>query len=172
MADVKDMADATLAEVEAIAHKWAADFVAERKARIDRMRLRATGSLRDSVKYELREPARMRWIIRVRYNYYGKFHDKGTKRPLPKGGRRYIELLTQWVLARGLANFTPRFRGPADKQARDIAWGIARSNARSTPWKRRKWLNPMRDDVNTLNSLIEKKLPEAIVQDVVKVLTL
>jgi hypothetical protein len=169
-AAAKAIAAATIAEVEVIARQWADEFVATRKARVARKKLRYTGRLHDSIKYEMKRNSGPKWVIRIQYAYYGKFHDKGVKRPMPKGGRKYVERITDWVKARGLANFTTRRTGTTDQVARDVAWAIIKGNANKTPWERRKWLNPMAGDITDLGNRIEKLLPEAIVQDVVKVL--
>jgi hypothetical protein len=170
MTDPAAMAAATIGRVEEVANQWAADFVAKRKANIIRQRLRQTGALHDSVRYDLRRRGDQRWVVKISYNFYGKFHDRGIRKDMPKGGKRYAEQLTEWVKRRGLSNFTPRRGGTIDQVARDIAWGIIRSNAGKSPWRRRQWLNPMRPDVDELDRRIEEFLPDVIVQDVVKVL--
>ena len=132
--DTQRMADDTIALVERIAHDWGAEFVRTRRAEVNRIRVRSTGALHDSIRYQLLKRSRGRWVIRVNYNFYGKFHDKGIKNQMPSGGKAYILNLTNWVLRKGLHNFTPRRRGSTEATARDIAWGIARNNSDTTPW--------------------------------------
>jgi hypothetical protein len=165
------MAAETIALIEGVANTWGEEFVKKRKAEITRIRVKSSGDLHDSVRHVLIKRRASRWVVRIRYNYYGRFHDSGIKNTMPSGGKAYINHLTDWVLRKGLYNFTPRRGGSTEAVARDVAWGIARNNANSSPWPRRKWLNPIRPDIDTLSDQIEKILPEAIVQDVVKVLT-
>lgn len=153
---------------------WAQEVVRVRKARVRSLGLSASGKLDDSITYALRKPALGRYVVQIQYKFYGKYHDLGIKRGMKRGGKGYVTGLMNWVKSRGVQAFNERSerRGQSvDERARDIAWGIIKKNSRGTPWKRRRWLNPVQPDIDQLQEQISEHIEGAIVRDHVTLLT-
>lgn len=153
---------------------WAQEVVKVRKARVRALGLTNTGRLEDSISYKTTRPATGRFLVRISYRFYGKFHDLGIKRGMKRGGKGYVTGLVNWVKSRGLQHFNERNgrRGlSVDQRARDIAWGIIRKNAQGRPWKRRRWLTPVDPDIDQLQGLLSEHIEGVIVRDHVTLLT-
>ena len=176
--DVKQYSNKAIADamdgMGTIIAAWASDVVYDRKRRIKINKLQNTGALHDSVRYELSKLGGQNYLVRIRYNFYGKFHDKGIRGDMAKGGSLYQRSLIQWVMKKGLGNFKERRPGrglTGEQRARDIAWGIIKANSKASPWKRRKWLNPVRNDIGSLQESMNVHFSDVIVRDHVAILT-
>lgn len=153
---------------------WAQEVVKMRKARVRALGLTSSGKLEDSISYKTTRPGSGRFLVRIQYRFYGKYHDLGIKRGMKRGGKGYVTGLMNWVKSRGLQAFNERSerRGQTlDQRARDIAWAIIKKNASGTPWKRRRWLNPVTPDIDQLQEQISEHIEGAIVRDHVTLLT-
>lgn len=161
-------------EMAPIIESWAQEVVKVRKAKVRALKLSATGKLEDSIRYTISRPGSGRYLVRIQYKFYGKYHDLGIKRGMKRGGKGYVTGLMNWVKSRGINAFNERSerRGQSvDERARNIAWGIIKKNSRGTPWKRRRWLNPVQPDIDQLQEQISEHIEGAIVRDHVTLLT-
>lgn len=129
--------------------KWAAEYIATRKAYLLKRKISASGELIRSLEFELNAQASREAVeMLLAFEEHGRFVDMKGLQP-PEGGGEYIAGLVDWMQRKGLADrFTERYmerhklRKVPERVLVYIAWGIALS--RTDKYKRRAWYNKSR----------------------------
>lgn len=129
------------------AQVWAADFVANRKAALDKRGIVASGSLKQSLAAEAsKEVFRQAVEVYLAFEEYGRIAEM-RRVTHDKWGRNAIHRLEDWVRVRGVAAFLEGYRRRRRyiprveaRLVNSIAWGIA-INRTSGKFRRRTWYN-------------------------------
>lgn len=171
--------------IEDEARAWAQDFVATRKAFLQKRKIQATGDLQDSIQSQVVNQASSGIVeLLVEFEQHGRFLDMKNLKP-SKGGDSYIIALENWLKTKG---FFSKFRAKYDakyeanrkfsritsgatREARALnrmAWGIAvnRSNGK---YRRRRWYNkPKTAAIAQLFNSIAANLPTIAAEEIAK----
>lgn len=171
------MADLTESEIKKINEyvfvqggAWAKEYVAARKAWLQKQKIQVTGELLQSLQQEVLNQFQVG--IQIAFKDYGRYIDM-KKLETPGGGDDYIENLMAWIQKKNLYNkYLPKFleRYNRTKAPRDIfrrmAWAVARSR-HSGRYKPRRWWNKSSTaSINDLYNRIAAQLPDLAAQTI------
>ena len=161
-----------------IAHElttWAADFVRQRAEFLRRRKYEATGTLTQSIEYELVRAAQRNAVeVLIAFEDHGRFIDMKSLTPA-EGGTDYILALQAWVERKGFVNrFTQGYMKrhniktvPADILSR-IAWGIAVKRSTGKMRRRRWWNKSKTAAIYDAFNKVAASLPPVAAQEVAK----
>lgn len=131
-------------EIAEISRQWAAKFLAGRRSTLNRRKIKASGSLIDSLESEVGiDEVEQAVRILIAFNEEGRIAEM-RRIHHDKWGRNAMTRLENWVQDKGLQNFAPGFlarrrlkTAPKDI-INQIAWGIMVTRAggkfRRKPW--------------------------------------
>lgn len=125
---------------------WAARFVEQRRAAIERRGLVASGALESQLGYGMKDDAAdLRCTLLVSFPGYGRIAEmKNVEHD--KWGRNAIGRVEAWIRAKGMEKFLPgfmekyQFKTPPKDAVLRMAWGVLVSRA-SGKFQRKKWYN-------------------------------
>lgn len=158
--------------LDVLIERWGEMVVKDRKRRIRQANLSMSGNLERSVRAEQKKLGDATFEVRIKYRYYGRFFDSKSPTKMRGGGRGYVTRLMGWIDYRGLESFTVRRANASyEKQVRDLAWAIIKSNEGRRPWRPTKWLSPVEPDMKSLEDSVLRHLGEELIQDQITVLT-
>lgn len=126
--------------------KWAARFVEQRKAALDKRGLVASGNLQQQIGYGTEDnAANLRCAVLMSFPGYGRIADMRSVSQ-DKWGRNAISRVEDWIKNKGVEKFLPGFMAkygyqtpPKDAILR-MAWGVLVNRA-AGKFKRKKWYN-------------------------------
>lgn len=176
MAQFSAEATAQLAEfLEKEGREWVQQFIAQRKAFLAKRKIKASGDLIDSMRYEIESTLEsyLRTSIDVQFQLYGRFIDMKNL-AAPSGGSEYIAALEDWIVRRGfeqkfLSAFMAnrKLKRPPKHYLNQLAWGIAIK--RKAKVRRRAWYAKSKAAATSdLYNRVAAGLPEIVADELRK----
>lgn len=152
---------------------WAAEFVRDRVAQLNRRNIKGSGDLANSLRAEVRGQAVDAAVqALVSFKEYGRFVDMRRLQP-GEAGADYIANLISWIQRKGLADkFTRGYvrrrnlKKPPERVLSYIAFGIARKRSQGK-YRRRRWYNKSKTAaINELYNDVQANMPEVIADQI------
>lgn len=155
---------------------WAKDFIAGRKAWLDRKGIKASGALISSLESEVTQTLQQAALVKIEIAFepYGRYLDMKNLHA-PAGGDDYLKALQEWIEKKGFRQkWTNRFMAqrhlktvPPDILSR-LAWAVAVSR-RQRVKRARKWYNkPKQASITELYNLVAADLPQLVADEIKK----
>ncbi len=172
------LSDDALTQINEYLHSqglaWAKEFIAGRKAWLEKKGIRASGTLLSSLQQEVTETLEgaARVQIDILFADRGRYIDLKRQR-VPAGGGDYIAELEKWIEEKGLRErFTQRYlrnrkvRRAPETVLNQLAWAVAKS--RHERYRRRSaWYNKAKAaSVTDLYNQVAAGLPEKVAQEI------
>lgn len=157
---------------------WAAEFVLDRVAQLNRRGIKGSGDLANSLSAEVRGQAVDAAVqALVSFKEYGRFVDMRTLQP-GEAGADYITNLVSWIQRKGLAEkFTRGYvrkrnlKKPPERVLSYIAFGIAKKRNQGK-YRRRRWYNSSKTAaINELYNDVQANMPDIIAEQIADTLT-
>ncbi len=174
MAQLSDDAVRQLAEmIDREARDWARDWIAARKATLEKRKIKASGELISSIQSSARMTleSAVTNIVEIAFAEQGRFVDM-KRLDVPGGGADYISNLAAWIQRKGLlAKYRAAFlirnrrkKEPADLLYR-MSWAVAMSR-KTQKYRRRPWYaKAQAAGVNELYNRVAANLPDIVLQE-------
>lgn len=159
--------------INTTAEAWAAEFIQQRIAALERRKAVATGNLTRDMRYELtRQAVNEASRIVMIFEGYGRILDMRRINPHTPG-EEMINNLIEYVKAKGVQNFkrtrSKRFQPKTEtKLIRDIAWGIARKRAKGKQRRKVWWAKSKSAAITDLFNQIAAGMLDITADEVVK----
>lgn len=158
-------------EVQGLA--WAKEFIAGRKAWMEKQGIKASGdlilSLEEQVISTIEGAARTR--LEIAFSTHGRYLDM-KRLNVPRGGSEFIDNLAAWIEDKGFrGKWTSKFmrkRGLVNEPPNILqmmAWGIAKN--RSKKYRRRQWYNkPKSASITDLYNRVAANMPDLVAKQI------
>lgn len=161
--------------IEAESRTWVQEYIANRRAVLQKRGIMASGQLRDSFAYGLTRSinATISNRLELAFDDYGRFVEM-KRLNVPSGGQEFIDNLASWIVKKGLVSqFKQQFMRkrkfvtePANI-LNQMAWGIAVS--RTQRYRRRPWYSKSKSAaVTDLFNRVAAGIPDIVLQELKK----
>jgi len=157
---------------------WAAEFVRDRVAQLNRRGIKGSGDLANSLRAEVRGQAVDAAVqALVSFREYGRFVDMRNLQPA-EAGADYIANLISWIQRKGLdqkfiKGYVRRrnLKKPPERVLSYIAFGIAKKRSQGK-YRRRRWYNKSKTaSINELYNDVQANMPDIIAEQIAQELT-
>ena len=177
MAQLSDEAIKQLTlHIEEESRKWAAEYVAGRRAFLSSRKISTSGALSESLGYEISQglEGQIKTSLVLTFEDHGRFVDMKRLNP-PGGGGDYIAALADWIVRKGLEQkFVSAFvrrrklKAPPKDVLNRMAWGIAIN--RTKKYRRRSaWYARSKSAAITdLYNRVAAGLPDLVADEIKK----